>query len=180
VGGDVIVLNGGSSAGKSSLAVGLQQALPGTWLTFGVDDLIRALSHGPQDSEVAGALEFRADGSISVGAEFRRAEAGWYQGLAAMARFGTCLIIDEVFLDGEESQTRLQAALEGLPVLWVGVHCTPEVAERREIERGDRRSGLARHQAERVHHGVTYDIEVDTTAASVAQCVATIMARVAA
>jgi chloramphenicol 3-O phosphotransferase len=180
VGGDVIVLNGGSSAGKSSLAVGLQQALPGTWLTFGVDDLIRALSHGPQDTEVGGTLEFKADGSISVGDEFRRAEAAWYEGLAAMARAGTSLIIDEVFLGGGQSQSRLRAALEGLRVLWVGVHCTPEVAERREVERGHRWPGLARHQAERVHHGVTYDIEVDTTAASVAQCVATVMASVAA
>jgi chloramphenicol 3-O phosphotransferase len=179
VGVGVIVLNGGSSAGKSSLAVGLQQALPGTWLTLGVDDLIRALSHGPQDTDGAGALEFGADGSISVGAEFRRAEAGWHQGLAAMARAGTGLIIDEVFLDGGQSQSRLRAALEGLPVLWVGVHCAPDVAERREAERGDRRPGQARHQAERVHHGVTYDIEVDTTAASVAQCVATVMASVA-
>ena len=51
---DVIVLNGGSSSGKSSLAACLQERLEGTWLTLGVDDLIRALSHGPADT-TAGA-----------------------------------------------------------------------------------------------------------------------------
>ncbi len=34
----VIVLNGGSSAGKSSIARALQDILPGLWLTFGEVD----------------------------------------------------------------------------------------------------------------------------------------------
>jgi len=43
VGVDVIVLNGGSSAGKSSIARALQLLLPVPWLTFGEDVLGAAL-----------------------------------------------------------------------------------------------------------------------------------------
>jgi chloramphenicol 3-O phosphotransferase len=172
----VIVLNGGSSSGKSSIATCLQERLEGTWLTLGIDDLIRALSHGPSDTTAGGTLEFSSDGSIVVGAAFRRAETGWYEGLGAMARVGTRLIIDEVFLHGGKSQARLRMALEGLPVAWVGVHCLAVVAEARELQRSDRTIGLARHQAERVHRGADYDVVVDTSAALPEACALAITA----
>jgi chloramphenicol 3-O phosphotransferase len=173
---DVIVLNGGSSSGKSSLATSLQQRLPGTWLALGVDDLIRAISHGPSDTTAGGTLDFKPDGSIAVGQAFRTAEDSWYKGLAAIARAGTGVIVDEVFLGGGQSQARLKTALEGLAVLWVGVRCDPAVAEAREVVRADRMKGLARNQAERVHDGVTYDIVVDTSRTSTADCASVIEA----
>jgi chloramphenicol 3-O phosphotransferase len=39
----VIVLNGGSSSGKSGIARCLQAVLPDPWLVFGVDSLIDAM-----------------------------------------------------------------------------------------------------------------------------------------
>jgi chloramphenicol 3-O phosphotransferase len=173
---DVIVLNGGSSSGKSSLAGCLQERLAGTWLTLGIDDLIRALSHGPADTTAGGTMEFRADGSIAVAPSFRAAQASWYEALAAIARAGTGVIVDEVFLDGGVSQTRLRKALDGLAVAWVGVRCHPAIAEARELRRQDRMKGLARDQAERVHDGVGYDIVVDTTNAAPDECVQLIVA----
>ena len=104
---EVIVLNGGSSSGKSSLATCLQEQLGGTWLTLGIDDLIRALSHGPLDRGAGGTLTITPDGSVVVGEAFRAAELAWYEGLAAIARAGTGLIVDEVFLGGGASQARL-------------------------------------------------------------------------
>ncbi len=177
---DIIVLNGGSSSGKSSLAVCLQQRLEGTWLTLGVDDLIRALSHGPSDTTAGGTLDFRSDGSIAVGESFRHAEHAWYRGIAAMAHAGANLIVDEVFLDGAGSQARLAAALDGLTVVWVGVRCDLEVAEARERQRADRIIGLARDQATRVHRGVRYDLTVNTTNALSDECAVTIVEQLAA
>ena len=170
VGVEAIVLNGGSSSGKSSLARCLQDLLGPNWLTLGVDDLVRALPGGDQNSADQQSIDFKADGSITVGADFRRAEAAWYQGLAAIARYGTGLIIDEVFLGGRASQERLAEALSDLTVLWVGVRCDPEVAAAREGERPDRIVGMARLQAEQVHKGVVYDLVVDTTRASTEEC----------
>ena len=113
---EVIVLNGGSSSGKSSIATCLQQRLDGTWLTLGVDDLIRAMSHGPADTTAGGTLEFTADGSVVVGAAFREAETAWSEGLAAMARAGTGLIIDEV-LDAVEMFNGLTGPVSWTPDL---------------------------------------------------------------
>ena len=172
---EVIVLNGGSSSGKSSIATCLQEQLEGTWLTLGVDDLIRALSHGPTDTTAGGSLHFSSNGSISVSQAFHQAQADWYQGVGAIARAGTGVIVDEVFLDGGRSQSRLDAALNGLSAVWVGVHCDPEVAETREIQRADRIRGQARDQALRVHQGVRYDLVVDTTNALPSQCAGTIV-----
>lgn len=164
-----------------------------TWLTLGVDDLIRALPGGDEldDLLVAqagvgepvgteGSIRFAADGSIAVGEQFRRAEASWYAGLAAIGRCGTGLVIDEVFMGGRSSQERLAAALAGLPVVWVGVRCAPEVAAARERSRPDRVGGMAHRQAERVHEGVVYDLVVDTTASSTSDCARLVASRVAA
>ena len=100
MGVEVIVLNGGSSSGKSSLVACLQDHLDGTWLALGVDDLIRELSHGPFDTSAGGTFAVTPEGSVIVGDAFRAAELAWYEGLAAVARAGTRLIIDEVFLGG--------------------------------------------------------------------------------
>jgi chloramphenicol 3-O phosphotransferase len=160
---EVIVLNGGSSAGKSSLAQYVQRELPGIWLVLGVDDLIRALSFGPDDDSAGGTLRFAGDGMITLSDNFRQAEAAWRHGMAAIARAGVGVILDEVLLDGRDSQARLAESLEGLRVAWVSVRCDPEVAEARELRRGDRVHGMALDQALRVHEGVRYDVVVDTT-----------------
>jgi chloramphenicol 3-O phosphotransferase len=109
---EIIVLNDGSSSGNSSIATCLQQQLEESWLTLGVDDLIRALSHGPVDTTAGGSIHFASDGSISVGEVFHHAVAAWYQGVAAIARAGAAVIADEVFLDGGRSQARLATALQ--------------------------------------------------------------------
>lgn len=187
-----MVLNGGSSSGKTSIARCLQRLLAPSCLTLGVDDLIRALPGGADLGELTrtgpgragpvgteGAITFGADGSVTVGEDFRRAEAAWYTGLAAIGRCGTGLILDEVFLEGRRSQERLAAALSGLPVVWVGVRCDPEVATAREYARQDRVTGMALLQAERVHDGVSYDTVVDTTAASTPDCARAVVSHLA-
>jgi chloramphenicol 3-O phosphotransferase len=99
-------------------------------------------------------------------------------GVAAMARAGARVIFDDVFLGGAASQQRVRAGLEGLAVLWVGVHCAPEIATGREIARGNRAAGMAASQAAIVHQGVVYDIEIDTGHTESLDCARVIAARV--
>jgi chloramphenicol 3-O phosphotransferase len=172
----VIVLNGGSSSGKSSLARALQDVLPGPWLTFGVDALLEALPGRGEDAR--SGIAFAADGAVTVTPAFRALEDSWYEALAAMARRGVHLILDEVFLDGARGQDRVRAALDRLDVLWVGVHCDPAVASAREAGRGDRIGGMAAAQALTVHAGVDYDVEVDTTTCAATACARQIAERV--
>ena len=171
----VIVLNGGSSSGKSGIARCLQAVLPDPWLAFGVDMLIQAMPASVQMS--AAGIEFAADGEVTVGPEFRVLEAAWIEGVAAMARAGARIIVDEAFLGGAASQRRWQNALDALRVLWVGVRCDSAVAEAREVARGDRVVGMAAAQAALVHQGVTYDLQVDTTHTEALDCARAIAAR---
>jgi chloramphenicol 3-O phosphotransferase len=164
----VIVLNGGSSSGKSGISRCLQQVLPDPWLAFGVDSLVEAMPAAMQASPAG--IEFAPDGRVIVGPEFRALELAWISGMSAMARAGARLIIDEVFLGGAASQQPWRDALAGLSVLWVGVRCDGAVAAGRELARGDRITGMAGSQAEAVHRGVVYDLVVDTTHAESLEC----------
>jgi chloramphenicol 3-O phosphotransferase len=172
----LIILNGGSSSGKSGIIRCLQAILPEPWLAFGCDSLVEAMPASMQTSD--SGIVVAADGGVSVGADFRALEAAWMAGIAATARAGARVIIDEVFLGGAASQQRWQQALGGLAVLWVGVRCASAVAAGREIARGDRTPGMAASQAAVVHEGVRYDLEVDTTHAESLACARTIAAHV--
>jgi chloramphenicol 3-O phosphotransferase len=172
----MIILNGGSSSGKSGIARCLQAILADPWLVFGCDSLVNALPAKMQASDEG--IVFAADGGVSVGADFRALEAAWTDGIAAMARAGARIIIDDVFLGGAASQQRWQKALAGLSVLWVGVRCDSAVAAGREIARGDRTPGMAASQANVVHERVSYDLEVDTTHTEALVCARAIAARV--
>ncbi len=164
----MIVLNGGSSSGKSGIARCLQAILPEPWLTLGVDSMIEAMPVALRSS--GAGIEFAADGGITVGPEFMALDAAWIAGVAAMARAGARVIVDEVFLGGAASQERWLKALGGLDVVWVGVRCEGAVAAARETARGDRVAGMAMSQAEVVHQGVRYDLEVDTAKAEALEC----------
>jgi chloramphenicol 3-O phosphotransferase len=170
----VIVLNGGSSSGKSGIVRCLQAVLPEPWLAFGVDALIEAMPASLQTS--ATGIEFADDGEIAVGPDFRALEAAWMEGVAAMARAGARIIIDDAFLGGATSQQRWKTALGPLPVLWAGVRCESAVAAGREMARGDRITGMAASQADLVHQGVVYDLQVDTTHTEALECARAIAA----
>jgi chloramphenicol 3-O phosphotransferase len=170
----VIVLNGGSSSGKSGLVRCLQAVLPDPWLSAAIDAFVDSL---PASLRLGDAgIGFADDGAVHVGPAFRELEAAWREGVAAMARAGARVVVDDVFLGGTESQERWRTALAGLDVLWVGVRCAGEVAAAREIARGDRPEGMAAAQAESVHRGVVYDLEVDTTHSESLDCARTIAA----
>ncbi|MFB8243639.1 chloramphenicol phosphotransferase CPT [Streptomyces sp. NPDC055952] len=172
----VIVLNGGSSSGKSGIVRCLQAVLPDPWAAFGIDSFVEALPAGLQGAPEG--ITFGADGAVSVGAGFRELEAAWREGIAAMARAGARIVVEDVFLGGAASQEPWRRALAGLDVLWVGVRCDAGVAAGREIARGDRTGGMAEAQARRVHEGVTYDLEVDTTRTESLECARLIAAHI--
>ncbi|WP_105972230.1 chloramphenicol phosphotransferase CPT [Streptomyces geranii] len=185
----MIILNGGSSSGKSGIVRCLQAVLPEPWLAFGCDSFVDALPARMRESDGDGIV-FAADGGVSLGADFLALEAAWREGVAAMVRAGARVVIDDVLLGGAASQQRWLKALRqsgepgksgepgDLDVLWVGVRCESTVAAGREVARGDRVRGMAVAQAELVHEGVVYDLEVDTTRTESLECARTIAAHV--
>jgi chloramphenicol 3-O phosphotransferase len=164
----IIILNGGSSSGKSGIAKCLQSIMPEPWMSVSIDDLVDALP--PSLTDAGSGITFGQQGEVTVGDAFRHLEAAWMTGIAAMVRAGARVVIDDVFLSGAASQARWRERLDGLEVLWVGVRCDPAVAAARESARGDRTEGMAASQAEVVHKGVDYDMEVDTSQSEPLDC----------
>jgi chloramphenicol 3-O phosphotransferase len=156
-----LLLNGGSSSGKTSVARELQKVLDGVWLRLGVDTLLEAMPPSLSDDD---GLEVKADGEVVVGARFAAVEDWWMAGIARMVQAGAFVVIEDNFVSGPAAQERWRAALDGVSVGWVGVRCDPVRAAERERARGDRPVGMAAKQALAVHDGIFYDLEVDAGA----------------
>jgi len=188
--GEVVILNGATSAGKTTLAVALQAQLAADgecWLVWGIDDFLGKLpvawlAYGDEGVHADDGVRFdRVDGGIAfrTGPVGDRLLASYRGTIAAMARNGLNLIVDEVVLD-EAAWLDWVQCLEALPVLWVRVDCPVEVLEAREQERGDRLPGLARSQVATVHRHPAYDLVVDTATTDATGCAARVAAAVRA
>ena len=171
--GSVIVLNGPSSAGKSTLAVALQRRFAADgecWFVYGMDDYFAKL---PLDWVTAGNhVGAHADDGVvlevvdgvfrmRMGPIGRQVLAAWRGAVGSAARAGLNVIADDVLLTDEEWQG-WQAELDGLDAHWVRVQIDLDVLEAREQARGNRMPGQARSQYEVAYRHATYDAEVDT------------------
>lgn len=171
--GRVIVLNGTSSSGKSTLLGALQARLDGPWLGVGIDTVVFALPRRYLDqpgwSEVFRYVDpgpgTRAPFRIEIGQLGERLIEGLHGMVAALADAGLSVVVDHVLLERRWLDD-LGRRLAGHEVLFVGVRCPLEVVERRERERRDRTLGQAAAQHDVVHRWGGYDVEVDTSVAT--------------
>lgn len=164
----IILLNGVGSAGKSSIAKALQEITAEPFLHLSMDVFLEMLP--PKYLDHPDGLVFETileDGHPSVmiheGDVSRRTVAGMRQAAAAMAAAGNNLIIDDVMIGAGESSADYRRLLAPYRLHWVGVHAPLDVLETRERQRADRMLGLARWQFPRVHAGMRYDLEIDTS-----------------
>ena len=169
----IILLNGVGSAGKSAIARALQKITREPFLHVAMDaflDMLPEALWGHPDGIIFETLQDGGKPSVIIrsGPAAERLLRGMRHAIAAMARQGNNLIVDEVLLDGDNAA--YQAALAGLEVVRVGVFAPLEILEAREAARGDRMIGLARWQYDRVHKDMTYDLEVDTSRATAMEC----------
>lgn len=170
----IIILNGVGSVGKSSAAKALQAITASPFMHVQGDaflEMLPASMYGHPD----GIMFTRDKGSdppsiaIETGVVMHSLMRGMRRSVRALAEEGNNLIVDDVML-GAPDQAFYQEALRGLNVSFVGLFAPLSVLEQRERDRGDRLIGLARWQFERVHQGVTYDLEIDTSQLSSADC----------
>ena len=190
--GNVVLLNGTSSAGKSSIATALQEIMETPYLHTGIDHFLPrlpptcfAVSDGVDPAATdyfllvyrgggstrtvtarAEGVAVYGDGTLAevrIGPGGLRLLAGMYRGIAALAEAGVDVIVDDVIHDRRVLAAAVEA-LRDVPVLFVGLRVPLEVAERRERERGNHGPGGAAAFYDLVHaHGV-YDLELDTAA----------------
>jgi len=151
--GQIILLNGASSSGKSLIARELQTRLTAPFLHLSIDHL--------RDSGALPLERFRS-GEFAWAEHREQFFIGFERAAAAFARAGNDLIV-EYIVETEAWMDRLEGVLGGLEVFFVGVHCPLEELERREAARGDRPLGGARRDFGAVHGHCAYDFEVDAT-----------------
>jgi chloramphenicol 3-O phosphotransferase len=161
----VIVLNGMSSVGKSSVAKAVQRIAQKPFLHVQIDDFLTMLP--PRAIEHEDGLVFHRIDSKNIDVQFgpivTRALEGMRYAIAAMAERGNHMIVDDVFFDSEDTEYR--QLLRQFDLRLIGLFAPLDVVRNRELARGDREIGLAQGQFERVHNGRTYDLEVDTSQA---------------
>jgi chloramphenicol 3-O phosphotransferase len=166
--GSVVVVNGASSAGKSTLVAAAQPLLPRPFLALGLDLFL-----------FGEALPRDADGCLRDWPALRpRLLVGHRRAVRAFAEAGVDVITD-VVTESQDDADDWDRALHGLHVTWVGLHAPLEELRRRERERGDRRSGDAERDLATVHAVHAYDLELDS-GEGVQACARRLAAHVAA
>jgi chloramphenicol 3-O phosphotransferase len=145
--GKIILLNGVSSSGKSTLSKELVKKLP-DYFHYSIDDFDTIIEK-MEDREEQRLIPIPT-------------EHFFHRTIAMFSDNGVNLIVDQI-LHNVDTTIDCYETLRDYPVFFVGVHCPLSELEKRERARGDRTVGQAKAQLNYVHQqGEQYDIEVDT------------------
>jgi chloramphenicol 3-O phosphotransferase len=134
--GQIVLLNGVSSSGQTSIAEQLLSVLQRPWFHLPVDAVNgmrakhRTLALSPAELDVVLA----------------RTRAGFHRAVAGMAAAGNNVVMDHVLSERWRLLDCL-TVLADFDVAFVGVRCAPAELARRELLRGDREPGPARSTA---------------------------------
>ena len=150
--GKIIIINGPSSSGKTTLALALQKQLEVPFIRFSFDLFL---------DHKAFPMDGIKNGKFSWGQMRPAVFRGLHQCLPALATAGNNVIFDHI-VETKAWLYELASLLAELDVFFVGLHCSLPELERREMERGDRRRGEARQDFETVHSIPMYDLEIDS------------------
>ena len=151
--GKIILINGASSSGKSTLARAVQERAPVPFWHFSFDHL--------RDSNALPMKRIR-NGDIDWSSMRPAVFDGFHRCLPALAETGNNVIVDHI-IENEQWLADVLRLLVPFDVFFVGVHCSLPELERRERRRGNRRIGEARADFHANHRFAEYDLEIDST-----------------
>lgn len=187
--GRIIMLNGTSSAGKSTLNRSVQQLAAKENLSFlnvGIDLIAFAIHERFIDASLTSdtmsqgeAAPAKPEGWIGfkhivvqpepdprlqqqLGPAFRLGLCGQVAAVAALSRAGYHVIGDHVIYY-EDWYTEAAEAWSGLPTLWVLIDADPADLVAHEKARGDRNPGVALGCRDQMYKGIPYDLEINTS-----------------
>jgi chloramphenicol 3-O phosphotransferase len=144
--GRIILLNGTSSAGKSTLARELRVQLEPQFHYYSSDQLADA-GFRPLDEDV----RFKYRDTFFE---------GFHKSIPAFATVGLDLLVEHI-VECQRWADDLKVLLSPFDVFWVGVHAPVAEIERRERLRGDRQIGEGVYHL-KTHTFCKYDLEIDT------------------
>jgi len=164
--GTVIILNGPSCVGKSSIIKAFQAKQNNLWLSIGIDNFFvgvlppkfyledtpehRLVMHGVASEDKEGKLF-----TLNVGPKGQKVIKGMHRAIAAYANTGNNVIVDYIKYD-DAWLADIKKSLGDLKVIWVGVTAPLESIKNREKTRGTSPEGHARS----CYHTVNKDIDL--------------------
>ena len=170
--GSVIILNGPSGVGKSSIIKAFQAQRSEPWLCIGIDNFFigvlppkfyledkpehRSIMHGIASEDAEGKLF-----TLHIGNHGQKVIAGMHEAIAAYARAGNNVIVDYIMYYPEWHDALLKA-LKGVSVTTVGITASLETVQQREKSRKTSPEGHARSVYATVHKGWNYDLLINT------------------
>lgn len=174
----VIILNGPSASGKSSIQEAFIRKIDTPWIKIGIDNFfVGVLStyyiygeYKPINPiyKIMEGIATQDENknpifTLKVGPSGEKIINGMNHAIKAYADAGNNIIIDYIAYEPEWLES-LVALLKGHKVIVVGVNLPLEVLEQREVTRATSPRGHARSHYETVHkHKVKYALEVDSS-----------------
>ena len=162
---NIIWLNGVSSAGKTSISKILQNKLEDTYLHIQVDDFQNMFP----TKHYMWTNEFW-DIAIPMFSAFHHSIKAYYDN-------GVNLIVDHVLVN-DEWKKECEKIFSNSRVIFIGVKCSLEVLQERVNKRDNRPDWIAEYQFNKVHNGLVYDFEIDTTTMTAEECSSIILEKI--
>lgn len=178
----IIVLNGTSSAGKTTLSKVLQSMLPEPYLHVGIDTFIDIMPEHINEFKRTNVptigfwcKESRAPSGqiiapIVMGSYAKKINKTYRTLTLNLLEEGYNIVLEDVFLDGKQNFHEWSSLLANFHTIYVGIKPPLEATILREQQRGDRRIGTALAQHYIVHNDIIYDLEIDNHAYSNEEC----------
>jgi chloramphenicol 3-O phosphotransferase len=172
----IILLNGTSSSGKSTLAKYLLKAFDVPFIYHSFDSLVPALlPHADSFDPIKELGSKSYIRKLDADLYQRIDESGLsiidacYQLIPILANRGFNIIVDTIFWPGV-MQSFLELLNDFQNVYIVGIHCPLDELKRREKARQNRREGNAEAQFNKLHLNMQYDVEIDTDQMTYGEC----------
>ena len=185
--GRIILLNGASSAGKTTTALAIQRLSREPVQLIALDQFRDGMSGRYRGmNSVAGETGARGLNVVPNGAVTelhfgdigRQTLRGMRRAAAAFATTGIDVVIDDLLLEADFLHDYLDV-FRDFAVTFVGVRCDLDTVNARETLRPGRFPGTAAGHFDRVHDGCCYDVEIDTAKSTPRECAEAVMAIVA-
>jgi chloramphenicol 3-O phosphotransferase len=174
--GKVVILNGPSAAGKSSIQAEFQKLMmPNLWIKVGIDNLfdkpmpditIENLDFWQNKNEIRWVssekdLNDNSVITLHVGKQGLYVVQGMNRAIAEYAKSGCNVIVDYIGYDPKWLED-LKQQLKGVKTYWVKVEIPLEVLEKREEARATSPKGHARSHFDKVYGNIGYDLVVNS------------------
>jgi chloramphenicol 3-O phosphotransferase len=181
--GTVIILNGPSASGKSSIQKEFQYLMmPNLWIKLGIDNLfdkpmpdinLENLQFWQTENQIrwvetTQGSDQNAIITLFVGPDGEKVVYGMNSAIAEYAKNGCNIIVDYIAYK-KKWLDDLRDKLKNMRTYWVKVTIPLSVLEEREVARSTSPKGHARSHYDFVYWNVKYDLEVNSAKESAAE-----------